>query len=922
MPGYRAYGSLRAGLTADVGRAIAMATGGAAVFVPIEYVLALWTYTGETPVTTKLKLVALTVTLAAFLWLALVAGLAAASIVTRLVRARFAPETGRGRGLFELAPITEGIRPGVPLVWAYLVVALGFAGALQRAATWAMTGYKEPTLIAILIAITGLAIAIAAALAKRVFVIAATVAARAFAGLGAFNPLGRWRAAAVALAILVEAGLVAAWYLVPPTRSYLNVRLVTSAIVIGFGIGLGLRYLRRPRAPQRAHGLALAGGAFVVVTTTLLWGADPETKSYALTASPAMERLLVVVRTLNDIDRDGYGSLLGENDCDPWNPRIHPGDAVDIPDDGIDQNCDGRDFSLASLDVPTGPTMPLPAADQHDWNILFLTIDALRYDHTTFGGYAKGPKARDTTPNLAKLVARSSSFVYAQSPSAGTMASIPAILTSKFFHSGIALDEKRPAGTPPGILPENTLLPEIMKRGGYHTGVIGSHEWWTGWGLEQGVDDYDNTIGEKPDPRRVVANKITDHALAWISRQQGKKWFLWAHYIDPHGVYVAHPDVVDYGSSDADLYDAEIKWTDQEVGRLLDELVRLPSYANTIIIITADHGENMGEHGGTLGTHGFALNREQVHVPLVFFIPEHKPQQLRGAVTNLDVVPTVAAIAGIDVSDLTFEGRSLVPQLFYGQEDRDRIVFAETNAPGKQRAAISERTKLIFHLNNNFYELYDSKADPDEKTNLAAKAPPEFELMKRALEQWMARVLYARDPLFNQAYRQISDVILSAAVTPPVASPAHVIDDKIEILGIGPAANKPWAPGAKADIHVYLHVRAPAAIPYRFSLVVWPAAPSVPPTDPTTPQLQRGPSRATADGAYPADRWKAGDYIRERFPFNIPADWKAGGVAVGLVVTNPTNGERLKPAGPTPSNDPYIHFLGVIPLGSLPGPGP
>src|ERR1700743_96972 len=96
----------------------------------------------------------------------------------------------------------------------------------------------------------------------------------------------------------------------------------------------------------------------------------------------------------------------------------------------------------------------------------------------TFGAYADGPKHRDTTPRLAELVKHAVSFTFTNAPSAGTMASIPAIPTSKTCHSGIALDETVPAGTPPGILPENTTLPEIMKRKGYTTAVVSSHVWW------------------------------------------------------------------------------------------------------------------------------------------------------------------------------------------------------------------------------------------------------------------------------------------------------------------------------------------------------------------------------------------------------------------------------------------------------------
>ncbi|MDQ3369071.1 MAG: sulfatase-like hydrolase/transferase, partial [Myxococcota bacterium] len=721
--------------------------------------------------------------------------------------------------------------------------------------------------------------------------------------------------------------LYAAWTLVPPTRSVMPVRLIASAVVIGLGMGLGaLGHAARaqagsPARRSRGRALGLAVVTLGVVTMTLLrWGANLETKYMAITASPALKGLIGLVRLINDVDRDGYGSLLGENDCRPFARAFHPG-VKETPNDGIDQNCDGRDFSLADLAPPPGPHVPVPPAFQRDWNILLLTIDTVRYDRTSFGGYRDGPKRRDTTPRLAQLVAESTSFTFAQAPSAGTMASIPAILTSKFFHSGIAIDEKRPAGTPPGIMPENVLLPEILKRVGYRTGVIGSHEWWNGWGLEQGVDDFDNSLGRTHDPKRVTAHQVTDHALAWISRNQGRKWFMWAHYIDPHGHYIAHPEVADYGSSDPDKYDAEIKWTDQEVGRLLDELRKLPSHDRTIVIITSDHGESMGEHNIPLGTHGSALYREMLHVPLIFYIPDNKPREIGGAVSILDIVPTVAALTAADVSDLQFEGRSLVPALFYGTTDPERVVFAETNAGGKQRAAISSQWKLIYYLASNVHELFDLTADPNELTNLAPQNPPALGLMKQALAGWMDRVLYARDPLFNQAYRQISDVILRDPPAPPVPT-AHVLGDgRLEILGIGPVDGKPLVPGAKTEVHVYFRVVEPTPTAYRFQLVAWPTPLAAPLTGALPPQTARSSARATADGAYPSDRWRKGDYIRERFVVTLPADWKAEGLGVGLVVSDPS-GARVQATGPAPTGDPTTLVLGVLPLGSSAPTGP
>jgi arylsulfatase A-like enzyme len=835
------YRSMRDAAVADTGRALAMAAWGVLAFAPVEYAITLWAYPGSIGLASKLRLVALTATLALWLWLALALATVGTLVATRWLRAAFEPDAGVRPGWFVVSPLQAGVRAGVPRLWATLATAGAVGALVQRAAVWAMTQFKEPQLTAILIAavaVAGFALAIPLA---RLFGLAAQLGAGALAPvLGAANPLGRWRAAGIALAVLVGAALAAAWFALPQSRSVLPVRHAIAAVAIALGMGMGARRHARPlarnrrRARRRGEALAAAAAAGALMVITLLrWGADLETKYVAITASPPLDALIKLVRAANDLDRDGFGSLLGENDCAPLNPKIHPG-APDLPDDGIDQNCDGRDFTLRPTAAPSGPLLPVPEAFRRDdWNVLLVTVDTVRYDHTSFGGYKDGPKQRDTTPRLAELASRGTHFTFCNAPSAGTMASIPATLTSKFFHSGIALDVDLPPGHPPKIKPENTTLPEIMKRAGYRTGVIGSHEYWNNWGLDQGVDDYDNSLGKHPDPFRVSADKVTDHAIAWISRQQGKKWFLWAHYIDPHGRYVAHPDVVDYGSAEVDLYDAELRWTDQQLGRLFDELVRLPSRDRTIIILTSDHGDSFGEHNIPVGTHGTALYREMLHVPLLIYVPENPPRKIDGAVTPLDIVPTVAELTGIDVADLSFEGRSLVPQIFYGKEDLDRIVFAETNAPSPQRAAISSSWKLIYYLHANLYELYDLKADPWEKVNLAPKNPPAMAVMKSALESWLERVLYARDPAFNQAHDRIRDVLLAAPPAPEVTTHGQTLDEgRIEILGIDLAdrSARPAA-GQRVELHVYFKVRARPRRAYRFLLAAWPVPATWQPSD-------------------------------------------------------------------------------------------
>lgn len=893
-----------------------MAAGGVLLFAPIEYVLTVWTYSGETSLVSKLELIALAVTLASLLWLVLVVALGGVMVGTRVVRARIDPAQATAPGLFALRPLVDGVRGGVPRLWAGLLGGLILGFVIQKTTVWAVNRFKEPQLTAGVIAACALGAVLLCIPIHRGLVIAATTGARALAPFRAFNPLGRWRAAGAAVAGVIIAGMILGWNLLPQSRSVMPVRLILTAIVIVTGLGLGARRIaiakRGPRTKKRAR--ILAASSLALTISTLVWfGSDPETKYTAYTASPAFEKLIELVRTANDLDRDGFGSLLGDIDCAPFDGDINPG-ARDIPGDDIDQNCDGRDTTLADLTAPVGPVAPVPEAFKKPWNILLLTIDTVRYDHTSFGGYKD--KGRDTTPRLSELVAKSTNFTFAHAPAAGTMASIPAILTSRFFHSGVAFtDEPRP-GWPPILLPENLMLAEIMKKGGYYTGAIGSHEWWSDWGIEQGFDEFDNSIGEKVDPFRVVADKVTDHILAFVSRNSKRKWFLWAHYIDPHGRYVAHPDVVDYGREDGDLYDGELRWTDQEVGRLLDEMKRMPQYANTIVIVTSDHGESMGEHGIPLGTHGTALYRELTHVPLIFFIPDNPPRVINGPVTNLDIVPTMAQLGDIDVSKEHFEGRSLVASLFYGKEDKNRIVFSETNAPNKRRAAIGDRYRLIFFLNSNLYELYDRISDPAELTNLALKPSPALETMKRELQNWMDRVMYDRDAKFNQAFRGMADVLLREAPTVEVKSEGATIEDgAIEILGIGRDLTKPPIPSLATDLFVYFKPGGPAVQSYKFQLVAWPVDAGAPLTDPVPVTALRSNFRITADGGYPTTKWSKGEYIRDRFTIRLPNEWKTNSIAIALVVAPQTNQSRkIRATGPAPSNDVNMFRLGTLPV--------
>ncbi|HLL25975.1 MAG TPA: hypothetical protein VK427_27745, partial [Kofleriaceae bacterium] len=308
--------SLRGALRADVGRALAMAAGGALAFAPVEYVLTLVAHQGATTIGTKLRLVALVATLSLYLFFALGVTLAVGIVVVRLVRTRCDAEQAHAPGLFAHAPLVAGVRAGVPRLWAAVATGLVVLVGVQRAGAWAMLHFKEPQLTAALIAAAAVVAAALAYPMARALAMAARIGADVLAFSGALNPLGRWRACGVALAGLLASALAAAWFLVPPARAVMPVRLIVSACVIALGAGLGARVKSAARRSTttvthrraRARFVAALGGT-LTFCTLVFWGADLGTKYLAITGSPALDKLVRVARLSNDLDRDGFGSL-------------------------------------------------------------------------------------------------------------------------------------------------------------------------------------------------------------------------------------------------------------------------------------------------------------------------------------------------------------------------------------------------------------------------------------------------------------------------------------------------------------------------------------------------------------------------------------------------------------------------------------
>jgi arylsulfatase A-like enzyme len=926
--------SLRSRLAQDVrrcARSLAWGCAGLAAFETVASLIASPAH--DIRVLAAVRLVFLSFALLAVLWLMIAPVVAAGAVAMRLALAMYAPDRARAwRGLF--APAPPGPQPAGPWLWAGFGGALVYLAASSYATFRAITWFKEPQLTSLLLAVAQLMLfalacgvalglkplagraghALDAWLARREAG-APTRPARA-AWLRGANPLTRVTPALLAMLLLLVPALWVAALIMPQLEPKIPWRhIVALAVLAGVAHGAASHLERRAAEPRPARRPGLGAlrallGVLALAVTLLYVGADHEAKSVATTGSPLLSNLVDVVRKSADFDGDGFGFLLGENDCAPFAADIHPL-ARDIADNGIDEDCNGRDFSFRLPPAyQAGSRLPVPDDFRRDWNFLVITVDTVRYDHTGFGGYLE-KTGRDTTPNLDRLVERAVSFTFANAPSAGTMASVPAILTSKFFHSGIALDENVPPRTPPRLKPENLLISEVAKAKGYRTGAVLTHVYFKDWGMEQGFDTYDNELGAKYEPARVTSHDVTDKAIAWIASQGQQKWFLWLHYLDPHGYYVEHPGEPSFGTTEQDRYDGELRYTDKHLGRLLTELARMPGAERTIIFITSDHGDGFNEHGFI--NHGQALYRELLHVPLIVYVPGLPPRAVDGATSPLDILPTMADLIGHTYEPGQFEGESLVPQLFYGKDAKERVVFAETDWPDPLRAAITGDHKLIYKLKRNLYELYDLRTDPWEKKNIATRDRAAMDEMKRYLDEWLERVYYARDALSNQQIYKLRDSLLTSKPVPRHPTPGVRFDDgRIEVLGFDTDKDA-YAPGDDATVSVYFHVPGERpADDYQLQTEAWPVDPDMKPV--------RSSLRYTAQGVLPTSRWRTGEYVRDAFTMRIPRGWKPGPFTIGLSMSSREKG-WLTPAGSTRPGAAHVVVLGDVPL-QEPAPAP
>jgi arylsulfatase A-like enzyme/Tfp pilus assembly protein PilF len=366
-----------------------------------------------------------------------------------------------------------------------------------------------------------------------------------------------------------------------------------------------------------------------------------------------------------------------------------------------------------------------------DRNVLLVTIDTLRAD--ALGSYG----GRGSTPILDRLAAHGARFTFAHAHAVVTLVSHASILTGRYpYEHGIRDNTGYRLG------PAEATAATRLKAQGFSTGAfVGGFPLDHRFGLTAGFDLYDDrmTTSASPDggERERPADAVVKSALDWIGAQRGK-WLAWVHVYDPHEPYRPPPAFAARFPSDP--YLGEVSWTDSALGPLFDRLASQPR--PTLVVVTGDHGESLGEHGER--THSLFAYESTLHVPLIVseVAPGEGESKVQGTVIDtpvrhVDLLPTIlastgasapAGLAGVSLLDMIAGGRGPERPSYF-----EAMSAAVTRGWAPLRGVLVGRDKFI---DLPIVEMYDLAADPKESTNVVHARPDRARVLTETLKQF------------------------------------------------------------------------------------------------------------------------------------------------------------------------------------------
>jgi len=473
--------------------------------------------------------------------------------------------------------------------------------------------------------------------------------------------------------------------------------------------------------------------------------------------------------------------------------------------------------------VPRHPVVQFErTADQ---NVLLITLDTMRAD--ALGCYG-GPAY---TPNLDRLARDGVRFTFAHAQTVLTLPSHANILTGEYpFQHGIRDNSgyRLKAGTP--------TLATILRSHGFDTGAfVSAFPLNARFGLNAGFQVYNDSLGETQSPNDFIlasrpAGQTVPLAEAWIKQQRGR-WFEWLHLFDAHAPYTPPPPFNQEYARDP--YYGEVAYEDQELGPFLDYL-RSHITRPTLIVVTGDHGEALGQHGEA--THGIFAYEPTLHIPLIItqLLPrEHEPS--RGEVTgvgarHIDILPTILDALKIPVpSDLP--GRTLLPAAQREPGAPPRASYFESMSPMLNRGWAPLTGVIVGHykyIDLPLPELYNLRTDPGEAHNLidARADAEELRMLKARLREYHAEMPGARrteDPQVAAELQSLGYVSGSA----PRKAHYTAADDPKRLIGLDQEIHQAidlyehHHPDQAIEMYLKILARRPMGIAYQHLAFVY-----------------------------------------------------------------------------------------------------